>query len=71
MRPFVVVVMIGAILWIGGAIWKGVSLGIYKTWWIGDAVCALILLVLLAALFPKRAKPKIDEAVREEENLEE
>ncbi|MDP8213623.1 MAG: hypothetical protein RAO92_05010 [Candidatus Euphemobacter frigidus] len=71
MRPFVVVVMIGAILWIGVAIWKGLSLGIYKTWWIGDAACALILLVLLAALFPKRAKPKIDEDIREEESLEE
>ena len=56
MRPFIVVVMIGSIFWIGGAIWKGVSLGIYKTWWIGDAAGALILVILLGALFPSEKK---------------
>ncbi len=58
MRPFIVVVMVGSILWIAGAIWKGTSLDIYKTWWISDAAGALILLVLLAALFPKKKAPE-------------
>ncbi|MFH1038557.1 MAG: hypothetical protein V1789_07830 [PVC group bacterium] len=64
MRPFIVVVMIGSILWIAGAIWKGVSLDIYKTWWISDAAGALILLVLLIALFPKK-KPAADQSAPE------
>jgi len=54
MRPFIVVVMIGAILWIAAAIYQGLTLEIYKTWWISDAAGALILLVLLTALFPKK-----------------
>lgn len=66
MRPFIVVVMIGAVLWIAGAIWKGLALEIYKTWWIGDAAGALVLLVLLFALFPKEKKPGSKRVVQEE-----
>jgi|GEM_PF-1476030 len=56
MRPFIRVVMIGSVLWIIGAIWQGLKLGIYKTWWISDSVGALILLILLFALFPRDKK---------------
>ncbi|MEA1928724.1 MAG: hypothetical protein U9N73_11000 [Candidatus Auribacterota bacterium] len=56
MRPFIRVVMIGSVLWIAGAVYQGFSLDIPKTWWIGDAVGAFILLVLLFALFPKDRK---------------
>ena len=65
MRPFIRVVMIGSVLWIVAAVWQGLHLEIYKTWWISDAVGALILLVLLFALFPREKKPagapKLDE----------
>ena len=65
MRPFIRVVMIGAVLWIAAAVWQGFNLGIYKTWWISDSVGALILLILLFALFPREKKassiPKSDE----------
>ena len=57
MRPFVVVVMIGSIFWLAGAIWKGMSLEMPKVWWISDAAGALILLVLLFALFPREKAP--------------
>lgn len=53
MRPFITVVMIGCIAWMGIAIWKGLSLGLYYLWWVGDAVGCLIVLVLLAALYPR------------------
>lgn len=56
MRPFIIVVMIGSVLWIAAAVWQGLHLEIYKTWWIGDAAGALLLLVLLGALFPKEKK---------------
>ncbi len=65
MRPFIVVVMIGAVLWIAGAIWKGLALEIYKTWWIGDVAGSLVLLVLLFALFPKEKKPGSERVVPE------
>jgi len=64
MRPFIRVVMIGSILWIAAAVWQGLNLEIYKTWWISDSVGALILLILLFALFPREKKassiPKSD-----------
>lgn len=57
MRPFITVVMIGLIAWMGVAVWKGLTLGLYYLWWVGDAVGCLILLVLLAALYPKEPAP--------------
>ena len=60
MRPFIRVVMIGSVLWIAAAVWQGLNLEIYKTWWISDAVAALILLVLLFALFPREKKTASD-----------
>ena len=70
MRPFIRVVMIGSVLWIAAAAWRGIHLEIYKTWWISDAVGGLILLVLLFALFPKQksdeSEPKLDELQDEE-----
>lgn len=71
MRPFILIVMIGSILWIAVAIWRGLSLGISKSWWIGDAAGALILLVLLGALFPRKKKlepmPQFEEPIEEPE----
>jgi hypothetical protein len=71
MRPFIRVVMIGSVLWIAAAVWQGLHLEIYKTWWIADAVGGLILLVLLFALFPRKKTagnaPKLDELEDEEE----
>ncbi len=59
MRPFIVVVMISSAVMIVAAVWQGIRLGIFKTWWIGDAAGGLLLLILLAALFPreKSARP--------------
>ena len=54
MRPFISVVMIGSVLVIAVALWKGLTLDINYLWWAGDALSALILLVLLAALYPRR-----------------
>ncbi len=56
MRPFVSVVMICAAVGTAGAVWQGVRLGIFKSWWIGDAAGGLLLLILLAALYPKPRK---------------
>ena len=70
MRPFIRVVMIGSVLWIAAAVWQGIYLEIYKTWWISDAVGGLILLILLFALFPKKksdeSEQKLDELQDEE-----
>jgi hypothetical protein len=59
LRPFIVVVMISSAAMIVAAVWQGIRLGIFKTWWIGDAAGGLLLLILLAALFPreKTARP--------------
>ncbi|MDP8237206.1 MAG: hypothetical protein P9M08_12550 [Candidatus Erginobacter occultus] len=59
MRPFIVVVMISSAAMVVAAVWQGIRLGIFKTWWIGDAAGGLLLLILLAALFPreKSARP--------------
>ncbi len=62
MRPFISVVMICSVLMIICAIWQGIRLGVFKSWWIGDASGALIILVLLAALFPKK-KPAADSSL--------
>lgn len=56
MRPFVSVVMLCAAIGTVVAIWQGVRLGIFKSWWIGDAAGGLLLLILLAALYPKPRK---------------
>ncbi len=56
MRPFITVVMICAAVGTAGAVWQGVRLGIFKSWWIGDAAGGLLLLILLAALYPKPRK---------------
>lgn len=61
MRPFIVVVIILSIIWIPLAIWVGLSLNISKLWWIGDAIGCLILAILLATFFPKKA-PKVKPA---------
>ena len=66
MRPFIVVTMICSALMIAAAIWQGVRLGIFKSWWIGDAAGALIVLVLLAALFP-RERAAVTSGIGEEE----
>ncbi len=54
MRPFIVVVMISSAAMIAAAVWQGIRLGIFKTWWIGDAAGGLLILILLAALFPRK-----------------
>jgi hypothetical protein len=54
MRPFITVVMVCSALGIVCALWQGIRLEIFKSWWIGDASGALIVLVLLAALFPRK-----------------
>ncbi len=56
MRPFIVVVMISSVIGVAAAIWQGIRLGIFKSWWIGDAAGFLLLLILLAALFPRQQK---------------
>lgn len=56
MRPFVSVVMICSILGIAAVAWEGIRLGVFKSWWIGDAAGYLLLLVLLAALYPRKKK---------------
>ncbi len=56
MRPFIVVVMISSVVLIAAALWQGIRLGIFKSWWIGDAATGLLLLILLAALFPRRKR---------------
>ena len=53
MRPFIVVVMISSVIGIAAALWQGIRLGIVKSWWIGDAAGFLLLLILLASLFPR------------------
>ena len=59
MRPFVVVVIIASILWVAGAIWAGVILPrVSPVWWGSDAAGALILAILLLAMFPKK-KPRV------------
>lgn len=66
MRPFIVVAMICSALMIAAAIWQGIRLGIFKSWWIGDAAGALVVLILLAALFP-RERAAVTSGIGEEE----
>ncbi len=54
MRPFIIVVMISTVAGIAAVLWQGIRLGIFKSWWIGDAAAGLLLLILLAALFPRK-----------------
>jgi hypothetical protein len=54
MRPFVTVVIVCSALGIVCALWQGIRLEVFKSWWIGDASGALIVLILLAALFPRK-----------------
>ena len=71
MRPFISVVMIGAVAWIGIALWKGLSLDIKYLWWLSDAIGALILVVLLAALYPRRREKSAPPPEIRAEELEE
>jgi len=71
MRPFISVVMIGAVVWIGIALWKGLSLDINYLWWLSDSIGALILLVLLAALYPRRRPKRLPPPAIMDEELEE
>ena len=57
LRPFVSVVMICCAAGIAVAIGQGVSLRIFKSWWIGDAAGGLLILILLAALYPRKGRP--------------
>lgn len=71
MRPFIMVVIIAAVACIALALWKGITLEISYIWWLGDSLAALILVVLLAALYPRRKlkadlSPEIREEVLEE-----
>ena len=66
MRPFVSVAMICSILGIAAAIWQGTRLGVFKSWWIGDAAGSLLLLILLAALYPRAHKEKSPARAEEE-----
>jgi len=56
LRPFVSVVMICSAAGIAVAVGQGIRLGIFKSWWIGDAAGGLLILILLGALYPRKAK---------------
>lgn len=68
MRPFIVVVIIGALICLGLAIYQGITLKIDSLWWIGDSVGCLILAILLITFFPKKVKAEkhVDEGKWEE-----
>ncbi len=56
MRPYIAVVIIGALVWLGLAIYMGITLKIPSLWWIGDSAICLILAVLLITFFPKEVE---------------
>ena len=68
MRPYITVVIIGALVWLGLAIYMGITLKIPTLWWIGDSAICLILAILLITFFPKKVKveKQVDEGKWEE-----
>lgn len=71
MRPFIVVVMISTVVGIAAVIWQGFRLDIFNSWWIRDASGGLLLLILLAALFPREKTVATKPAVVGNESYEE
>ncbi|MCX6348293.1 MAG: hypothetical protein NTV79_02165, partial [Candidatus Aureabacteria bacterium] len=67
MIPFIVVVMICCFLAMIAAVWNGYSAKISWYYWGGEALVCLVLVVLLAAFFPRPPRKEVlaEEAVNQ------